>query len=95
MVAGLRAVRGNHLVLVKYGKEHNIHEEWVYNGADIDHSRIIWARDMGDKDNQALERYYGDRHRWQLIVGAVPGGTRLVELGPLIIPVNRKDPAKR
>ncbi|HEV8060037.1 MAG TPA: hypothetical protein VGP68_09195 [Gemmataceae bacterium] len=91
----VRAVRGNHLVIVKYGKEHNIHEEWVYNGADIDHSRIIWARDMGEKDNQALERYYHDRHIWQLIVGAVPGGTRLVELGPLIIPANRKDPGKR
>lgn len=76
----LRAVRGNHLVIVQYGKEHNVHQEWVYNGADIDRSRIVWARDMGDKANAELERYFGDRHVWLLIVGAVPNGTRLVQL---------------
>jgi hypothetical protein len=76
----LRAVRGSHLVIVQYGKEHNVHQEWVYNSADIDHSRIVWARDMGTQANAELERYFQDRHVWLLVVGAVPGGTRLVEL---------------
>ena len=76
----LLATRGKHLVIVQYGKEHNIHQEWVYNRADIDHSPIVWARDMGEKDNAELERYFNDRHIWLLIVGAVPNGTRLVQL---------------
>lgn len=76
----LLATRGKHLVIVKYGKEHNVHQEWVYNGADIDHSRIIWARDMGEQADAELERYFNDRHIWLLVVGAVPNGTRLVQL---------------
>jgi hypothetical protein len=76
----LRVIPGNHLVIVKYGKYHDIHEEWVYNGADIDRSRIVWARDMGEKADADLQWYFRDRHIWQLVIGAVPGGTRLVEL---------------
>ena len=67
-------------MIVSYGKDHDIHQEWVYNGADIDHTRIVWARDMGPKANVELEQYFRDRHIWHLVVGAVPGGTRLVEL---------------
>jgi hypothetical protein len=36
-------------------------DEWVYNGADIDGQRVVWARDLGDSENQKLEHYYPDR----------------------------------
>ena len=71
---------GRHLILVKYGKEHYVHQEWVYNGANIDRGTIVWARDMGEKDNAELLRYFHDRHAWQVVVDAVPNNTRLVEL---------------
>src|SRR5207302_728474 len=49
--AVLKDKRGYQLVIVKYGKHHNIRHEWVYNEANIDRSRVVWARDMGDKAN--------------------------------------------
>lgn len=41
-------------------------ESWVYNRADIDHSRIVWAQDMGDEKNRELLDYYPDRTAWIL-----------------------------
>jgi hypothetical protein len=77
----IRSIPGNHLVIVTYGPHHDIHDEWVYNGADIDRSRIVWAHDLGEKADADLKWYFRNRHLWQVVVGAVPGGTRLVELG--------------
>jgi hypothetical protein len=77
----IRSIPGNHLVIVTYGPHHDIHDEWVYNGADIDRSRIVWAHDLGEKADADLKWYFRNRHIWQVVVGAVPGGTRLVELG--------------
>jgi hypothetical protein len=40
--------------------------EWVYNAADIDGAKIVWARDMGDPNNQELLQYFGSHHSWNL-----------------------------
>ena len=57
---------GKHLVVVHYAPTHIVHDEWVYNEADIDASRVVWARDMGrDKDRELL-RYFADRQVWLL-----------------------------
>jgi hypothetical protein len=55
---------GRHLILVRYRADHEVLEEWVYNGADIDGSKIVWARDMGPRANKELIRYYPDRKVW-------------------------------
>jgi hypothetical protein len=55
---------GKHLVVVRYSDDHNIHDEWVYNGADIDGSRIIWARELYADQNAKLFAYFKDRHIW-------------------------------
>jgi hypothetical protein len=52
---------GLHLVIVKYSAAHNIHEEWVYNRADIDSSKIIWARAMSEEEDARLIEAYKDR----------------------------------
>jgi len=61
----LVSLPGKHLVFVRYGPGHAF-EEWVYNAADIDSSRIVWARDLGGEENQKLEHYYPDRQVWLL-----------------------------
>ena len=55
---------GRHLVIVQYSRGHSIHHEWVYNEADIDASKVVWARDMGEAANQELMTYFHDRHLW-------------------------------
>lgn len=63
---------GLHLVLVRYSANHNPDNEWVYNAADIDKAKVVWARDMGDRDNQELLKYYHDRHVWLLAPDEFP-----------------------
>jgi hypothetical protein len=67
IVSQLSAMDGRHLVLVRYGVNHELlNAEWVYNEADIDSSKIVWARDMGAADNDELLQYYRDRQVWLL-----------------------------
>jgi hypothetical protein len=60
----LDATPGQHLVLVRYSEEHNIHMEWVYNRADINGSKIVWAREIPDMDLEPLLKYYAGRRIW-------------------------------
>jgi hypothetical protein len=63
---------GQQLVLVRYSPNHHLDEEWVYNRADIDHSKIVWARDMGDARNQELLNYFKDRTVWLINPDVLP-----------------------
>ena len=60
----LESKPGKHVVLVRYGPEHSVHEEWVFNTADIDGSKVIWARDLPGELNDQLLRYYPNRTIW-------------------------------
>jgi hypothetical protein len=62
----LTAAPGRQLVFVRYGPQHIFQDEWVYNEADIDGARIVWARDLGSSENDKLRRYYPDRTVWLL-----------------------------
>jgi hypothetical protein len=69
----LEHLAGYHLVIVRYGSEHAVlNHEWVYNGADIDHAKVVWARDMSPAENEQLIRYFGDRHVWLLQPDELP-----------------------
>lgn len=57
----LATIPGRLVVFVRYWPAHPFQDEWVYNGADIDGQRVIWARDLGDDENQKLLAYYRDR----------------------------------
>jgi hypothetical protein len=52
------------VVLVRYAPDHSVHEEWVFNAADIDASKVVWARDLPGDVNDQLFRYYPDRTIW-------------------------------
>ncbi len=68
----LQKIPGKLLVFVHYSPAHIFQDEWVYNDADIDAARIVWARDLGLEQNQKLVDYYPDREVWLLEPDAQP-----------------------
>jgi hypothetical protein len=66
IVKELDALPGQDVVLVKYAADFDPDREWVYNGADIDGQKIVWARDMGAERNQELLDYYRGRKFWMV-----------------------------
>jgi hypothetical protein len=78
VLKGLAHQPGKLLVLVDYGPRHDVNQEWVYNRADIDRSRIVWARGMGARDQELID-YYPDRQVWKFFDNGEAG----MELSPL------------
>ena len=60
----LAAMPGEHLVLVRYSKDHNPGEEYVYNEADIDQAKTVWAREIPGMDLTPLLSYFRNREVW-------------------------------
>jgi hypothetical protein len=60
----LESLPGKQLAIVNYSSDHNPQDEWVYNAADIDNAKVIWARDMNAAENHDLINYYKDRRVW-------------------------------
>jgi hypothetical protein len=48
-------------VFVRYSARHIYQDEWVWNAADIDGSRIVYARDLGPEEDRTLIQYYPKR----------------------------------
>jgi hypothetical protein len=67
----LAQAAGRQLVFVRYWPKHEV-TEWVYNGADIDHQAVVFARDLGAAENEKLLAYYPDRNAWLLEPDAQP-----------------------
>ena len=55
------AISGDLLVFVRYSARHIYQEEWVWNKADIDNARVVYARDLGAEEDQKLIAYYPKR----------------------------------
>ena len=64
IVRQLQHLHGQNPVIMAYGPQHNLAREWVYNDADIDAAKIVWARDMGKYDNRELLQYFRGRKVW-------------------------------
>lgn len=68
----LEVMPGKQLAIIRYSSSHSPHSEWVYNRADIDAAKVVWARDTGDEQNQDLLRYFQGRRIWLIDADEVP-----------------------
>jgi hypothetical protein len=65
IAAQLQSIEGQHLIIVRYSQtHHDVHHEWVYNAADIDHAKIVWAREIPGVDVKPLIDYFKGRTVW-------------------------------
>jgi hypothetical protein len=60
----LRSAAERSLVFVRYDRRHDPGDEWVYNGADIDGSQVVWARELDPESNAKLMRHFAGRKIW-------------------------------
>ena len=68
MVEKLEKIPGHHLVIV----EPRSMTDWVWNGAEIDAAKIVWARTAGAEADQKLRDYYPDRQIWRARINTEP-----------------------
>jgi hypothetical protein len=87
VAAQLEAMPGQQLVIVRYGPQHDPSQEWVYNRADIDSAKIVWAREIPGVDIQPLLDYFRGRDVWLVQPDSSP-----VQLGPYAPPVSPVPP---
>jgi hypothetical protein len=69
--------QGKALVIIRYSPHHLVLDEWVYNAADIDNSKVVWAREMDEAENLELMRYYKDRTVWLVQPDTKPANVSL------------------
>jgi hypothetical protein len=68
----LEGLPDKQLVLVREPYNRDSLDQWVYNGPDIDHSKVVWANDMSPADNRQLIEYYRDRKVWLVEMNTLP-----------------------
>jgi hypothetical protein len=71
----LEQMPGKQLVIVRYSLDHNSLDEWVYNTADIDSAKVIWAREMDSANDLELIDHYKDRKVWLVQPDTQPKAT--------------------
>lgn len=69
------------LVVVRYLEGHSVHDDWVFNRADLDATRVVWARDHGAAAHERLRACFPARAGYLLTVGPL-GPPNLTSLWP-------------
>jgi hypothetical protein len=62
--AELERHSGPQLAIVRYAPDHAPFDDWVYNAADINRSKVVWAREMEKRNSLPLLNYFRDRTAW-------------------------------
>lgn len=90
----LESMPGQHLILVHYSPQHNANQEWVFNGADIDKAKVVWAREIPGEDIAPLVNYFRARSLW-VVESDAPSGPKLERLQPADMQKSIADPGLR
>jgi hypothetical protein len=61
LAAQLEKLPGKQLVIVRYEDTHQPFDEWVYNDANIDASKVVWAHAMSPREDKQLIDYFPGR----------------------------------
>lgn len=72
VAAWLARQPSDQLAIVRYGPRHEVIHEWVYNGADLEVDKIVWARELRPDWNSALVQHYQGRKIWLVEPDARP-----------------------
>ena len=81
--AKLREIPGKHLVFVRYSPTHSFFDEWVFNLADLQNERIVYARPYTPESDQALAHWLRGHDVWLLEPDAQPYRLTKLETWPL------------
>ena len=71
-LAELEGYPGPQLAIVRYAPDHAPFDDWVYNAADIDKSKVVWAREMESRNSRDLLLYFHDRRAWLVEPDSIP-----------------------
>jgi hypothetical protein len=63
---------GPQLAIVRYSSTHSVFDDWVYNAADVDHAKVVWAREMDRSYDAKLLQYFIDRRVWLVEPDSIP-----------------------
>jgi hypothetical protein len=85
----LESTPGTHLVIVRYKPDHDFHSEWVYNEANIDAAKVVWAREMDPANDRELINYFKDRELWLLEADEKPPRLSPYPVAQPTAPLNR------
>ena len=72
ITAELQRAGGQHVIIVRYNSDRPARRDWVYNSANIDAQKIVWAVDRGSVENRKLLAYYHGRRFWLLYANESP-----------------------
>jgi hypothetical protein len=64
VLSQLEGHSGQQLAIVRYSDKHSVFDDWVYNAADVDRSKVVWAREMDGPANAELLSYFRGRRAW-------------------------------
>jgi hypothetical protein len=75
----VKTIGGQHLIIVTYGSQHSFLDEWVYNEADMDRAKVVFARAINSEQDCQLVEYFKSRRIWLL---EVDGNQSIPKLKP-------------
>jgi hypothetical protein len=82
----LEHLPGGQLAIVRYAHKREPLNQWVYNAADIDASKVVWAGEVNSASDRELLDYYRDRKAWLIEPDETPARVSPYPLPPPVGP---------